>query len=105
MRNWDLSTLIPIYKNKGLMVEPANHRPLRLILIARKSFETGKVARLEDEKPDELEKFGCIERTMAKSAAAMVMSTVTFPNMITILLDLIKAYDLVQRDQVMAIVD
>ena len=42
---------------------------------------------------------------MSESAAAMVMSTVTLPRMITILLDLIKAYDLVRRDQVMAIVD
>ena len=105
MKDWDLSTLIPIYTNKGLVVEPAKHRPLRLILIVRKVFEMGTVARLVDEKPDELEQFGFIERTMAESAAAMVISTVTLPHMITILLDLIKAYDLVQRDQVMAIVD
>ena len=55
MRDWDLSTLIPIYKNKGLVVEPANHRPLRLILIVRKTFEMGTVARLVVEKPDERE--------------------------------------------------
>ena len=48
MRDWDLSTLIPIYKNKGLVVKPANHRPLRLILIVRKVFEMGTVARLVD---------------------------------------------------------
>ena len=65
----------------------------------------GTVARLVEEKPDEIEQYGFIERTMAESAAAMVMSTVILPHMITILLELIKAYDLVQRDQVMAIVD
>ena len=58
MRDWDLSTIIPIYKNKGLVVEPANHRPLRLILIVRKGFEMGTLARPVDEKPEGLEKFG-----------------------------------------------
>jgi len=105
MKDWDLSILIPIFKKKGRMAEPSNHRPLRLILIMRKIFEMGTTTRLVKEKPDELEQYGFIARTMAESAAAMVMATASRPHIITILLDLIKAYDLVQRDQVMAIVD
>ena len=105
MKDWDLSILIPIYKKKGMVAEPANHRPLRLILILRKVFEMATTDMLVREKPDELEQFGFIERTMAESAAAMVMASASMPHIITILLDLIKAYDLVQRDQVMAIVD
>ena len=49
----------------------------------------------------ELEQYGFIEKTMAEAAPAMVMSSASLPHVITILLDLIKAYDLVQRDQVM----
>ena len=105
MKDWDLSTLIPIFKKKGLLSEPANYRPLRLIPVIRKIFEMGTTVRLVREKPDELEQFGFIARTMAESAAAMVTSAASQPHIITILLDLIKAYDLVQRDQVMAIVD
>ena len=105
MKDWDLSILIPIYKKKGMVAEPSNHRPLRLILILRKVFEMGTTDMLVREKPDELEQYGFIEKTMAEAAAAMVMAAASLPHVITILLDLIKAYYLVQRDQVMAIVD
>ena len=90
MKDWDLSILIPIYKTKGMVAEPSNHRPLRLILILRKVFEMGTTDMLVREKPDELEQYGFIEKTMAEAAAAMVMSAASLQHVITILLDLIK---------------
>ena len=42
---------------------------------------------------------------MAKASAAIVVSTASMQHITTILLDLIKAYELVQREQIMAIAD
>lgn len=38
MKEWGVSTLIPIYKRKGRIAVAVNHRPLRLIFILRKTF-------------------------------------------------------------------
>ena len=58
MKDWDISILIPIFKKKGVVAVPANHRALQLILILRKIFEMGTTVRLVREKPDELENQG-----------------------------------------------
>ena len=105
MKDWDVSILVPIYKKKGLIAVPANNRPLRLILILRKIFEMGTTVRLVKECPDEIEQHGFNENSMALTPVAMLVSAASLSYVMTILLDLIKAYDLVQRDQVMAIVD
>lgn len=42
MQDWDFSILIPIFKKKGLIYVPSNHRPPCLILILRKIFEMGR---------------------------------------------------------------
>ena len=105
MKNWDFSILIPIYKKKGLIAVPANHRPLRLILSIRKIFEMGTTERLVRESPDEIQQYGFNEKSMALTPVALVVSAASLRYVLTILLDLIKAYDLVRRDQVMAIVD
>ena len=105
MEDWDVSILVPIYKKKGLIAVPANNRPLRLVLILRKIFEMGTTVRMVRECPDELEQYGFNEKSMALTPVAMVVSAASMSYVMTILLDLIKAYDLVQRDQVMAIVD
>lgn len=55
--------------------------------------------------PDEVEQHGFSEKAMAMILVAMVVSKASLYYMIMILFDLFKAYDLVQKDQVMAIVD
>lgn len=83
-----------------MVVVPAYHHPLRLILILRKAFEMRKTVRLAKEKSDKLKQFCFIEKTMAAAAAAIMLSAESLQYIITILLDLIKAYILVQRNQV-----
>lgn len=97
--------LIPIFKNKGLVAVLDSHRPLRLILILRKVFEMGTTVRLVNEQPYELEQFGFIEKSMVEAAAVIAMSAASMQHVITILLDVVNAYDLVQSDKIMSIVD
>lgn len=105
MKIWEFSILIPINKKKVLMEVPANNRPPRLILILRKIFDMGTTVGLVEEYPDELEQYGFNEKSMPFKLVAMVLSAATMRYGMSILLHLIKSYDLVQRDQVMAIVD
>ena len=105
MKDWDFSLLIPIYKGKGPASVPANNRPLRLILIIRKIYEMGTTVRLVRERPDDLEQHGFAEKAMALTPVALVVSAASLHYVLTFLLDLVKAYDLVQREQIMQIVD
>lgn len=57
------------------------------------------------ESPDEVEQFNFNERSINLTFISMVVSEASFHYVITILLDLIKSYDLVQRDQVIEIFD
>lgn len=84
---------------------PANNHPLRLILILKKIFEMETTVKLVTEYPDEPEKHGFYEKSMALTLVAMVVSAASLHLVLTNQLDLSKAYDLVQRYQVMAIVD
>lgn len=54
---------------------------------------------------DELQHFGLNEKSMALMPIAMFVSAASLHYAITIFLNLIKAYDLVQRDHFMAIID
>lgn len=84
---------------------PANNRWLRLTLIMRKNLEMGKTVKLVTEYPDEPEQHRFNEKSMALPPIAMVVSAATLHYVLKILLNLIKSYDLVQRDQVTLIVD
>lgn len=101
----DVTILISIYKRKGMIQVPDKNRSLRLILILRKTFEMETTVKLVKEFPDEVEQHGFKKKSMALISLAMVLSADSLHYVMTILLDLIKAYDLAQRDQVMAIVD
>lgn len=101
---WDLSILIPLFK-KGDPAEPANYRALRLVLVIRKVFEIAVDKVMGEECPDELAQFGFSLKTSAMAPAAIVLSHLRWKELISLLLDLIRAYDLVQRDQLMDIVD
>ncbi|KAL3917254.1 MAG: hypothetical protein SGILL_004801 [Bacillariaceae sp.] len=65
----------------------------------------GTTVRLVRECPDELEQHGFNEKSMALTPIALVVSAASLRYVLTILLDLVKAYDLVQRDQIMDVVD
>ena len=67
----------------------------------RKIFEMGTTVRMVREFPDEIEKHRFNENFMALTPVAMVVSAASLSYVMTILLNLIKAYDPVQRDQVM----
>lgn len=62
----------------------------------------GTTVNLVSECRNELEQYG---KFIALAPVAMVVPAASMHYVMTILLDLIKAYNLVQRDEVMAIVD
>lgn len=74
MKDWDCSILIYVDNKKGLIAMPANHRPLRPILILRKLFEMRTTERLVRETPDELEEYGFNEKSMALTPVELVVS-------------------------------
>ena len=100
IEGWDLSILIPLHK-KGDTSVTSNYRPLRLILIIRKIFEMALEPAMLREFRDELEQFGFLQRTSAIAPTLIViaymrMSSLLFP------LDLSKAYDMVNKQLLMA---
>lgn len=75
------------------------------MLILRNIFVMGTTKRLVRESPDELEQLYFNEMSMKLTPISMVVTTVLLHYFIKILFGLIKAYDSVQRDQFMAILD
>lgn len=71
----------------------------------RKIFEMGNTVKLVTECPDEVEKHGFIENFLALSPVAIGVSAASLQCVMKILMDLIRAYHLLQRDQVMVILD
>lgn len=65
----------------------------------------GLDALMAEECPDELFQFGFTERTSALAPAALVVGNLRWKAIILMLLDLVKAYDLVPCDQLMDIID
>lgn len=61
--------------------------------------------KLATEFPHYVEQYGFNENSMAMTSVAMVLSVFSLHYVMKILLGPIKAYDLTQKDQVMAIVD
>lgn len=53
MKDWNLSKIIPMFKKKGLVSQPENHRLLRLIHILDKVLEMGTAFPFVKEKLDE----------------------------------------------------
>ena len=103
-RDWDTSILIPLYKGSGEPAHPENYRPLRLILIFRKVYEMGLNVKMKEERQNAAEQFGFQARTSALGAAARMLSRVRLKRVVSVFLDLTKAYDLVLREMIMRLV-
>lgn len=98
MKDLDFSIFIPIYKRKEKIAVPENHRLLRFIFILQKIFEMETTVRLVRETSDELDQFGFSDSSMTLTPVTMVVSAASLQHVLLILLKLIKAYDLVQRN-------
>lgn len=103
MKDLDVIMLIPIYERKVSIAAPANNRSLRLILILRTRFKMTTTVKLITECPNYLQQYYLNKKSMALTPVAIVVSAASQHYVMKILLDLIKALDLVQKDQVMAI--
>lgn len=73
-----------------------NHRPLSFILFPRKIFEMAKILRLVRDTLDKLQPLGCNDKLTELTPIAVVVSVASLRYVLTILLEIIKAYDLVQ---------
>lgn len=99
-----MSLLIPLFKYKGLPKHLEGHRPLRLIFVLRKIHEVGLNFTLERDGRQNLEHFGFEMRISALGAAERMLARVRLRRVISIFLDLTKAYDYVLRHMTMELV-
>ena len=101
---WDLSVLIPIHK-KGPVALPENHRPLRLIPTVKRLYGMVVERMLGREAQNDPYQYGFQHRICAIMLLATVVADLRNPGITTVAADQKGAYDTVNRQKLMKLVD
>lgn len=104
MLGWDLSVFVSIYK-KGCVQLSANYRRLRLIQALKKIFGIALNDTLRLAIVSELVKFGFQVGTSSLEALVLAIAHTQLQGTISILVDQKGAYDTVNRENLMQLID
>lgn len=94
---WLKGTITPLFKGKGEMMDPKNHRPLCILSHVRKVVEKAVVEQMEELIVTDKAQFGFQEGIQIEQAALRVAALLRKGIYYLLVLDLSKAYDTVLK--------